>query len=238
MRALVCVGILFFALGCDSLGGKADGASSAASSKPTVTAGATASATASATPAAVGIEAFGGDDWKAVFGGEPPVELKESRGGGQGTGMADDHTRVAGSLHGHPGWKYGAITKGGIYWSSTKKVAIVENYNIKMDPTTKTVDTWIKSALVKDVKHAGGPEVLEVGTKKALALAGAGTCTMKDGSAADFYWRDVYSKGDFSHSLSIIVVGKDASDDEKKAALSMLRQFHYTDKLKPHYEKK
>ncbi len=168
---------------------------------------------------------------------EPPLELKESRGGGQGSGMSDDHTRITGALHGHPGWTYGAIHGGGIHWSSTKKVAVVENYNIKRDPTTKTIDTWIKSALVKDVKHVGKAEVIEVGPAKALALAGAGTCTMKDGGAAGFYWRDVYSAGDFAHSLTIAVVSEDASDEEKKATLSTLRQFHYTDKLKPHYKK-
>jgi phage gp45-like len=128
-------------------------------------------------------------------------------------------------------------TDGGIFWSASKKIAIVENYNIKMDPQQTTIDTWIKSALVTDVKHTATPEVIEVGLKKTLTLAGVGTCAMKDGSAADFYRRDVYSVGDFSHKLAIFVVSKDAPEDEKKVALSALRHLEYTDKLKPHYKK-
>jgi hypothetical protein len=239
MKKLICVGALLALVGCDST--KSDtGAkqTTAATSKPSATTSATASATATAAAAAPGIETFGGKDWKAVYQGEPLMELTKSRGGGQGTGMADDHTFIVGTARGQEGWKYGAINRGGIHWSASKKIAIVENYNIKMDPQQKTIDTWIKSALVKDVKHTAGPEVIEVGPKKGLALAGAGTCAMKDGSAADFYWRDLYSAGDFSHKLAIFVVSKDAPEEEKKVALSALRDLEFTDKLKPHYKKK
>jgi hypothetical protein len=72
---------------------------------------------------------------------------------------------------------------------------------------------------------------------KAVAKAGAGTCKLKTGEPADFYWWDVYSAGDFSHQLMMVVVAKDAPDDEKKVALSILRQVAYTPKAKPHYKK-
>jgi hypothetical protein len=178
---------------------------------------------------------LGGADWKAVFAGAPPVKLSESLGGGQGTGMADDYTVK--SSHAAPPWKFNAAGGGGIYWSPSKKAAAVSNINLKRDADPAAVDTWIKSALVTDVKHIGAPELIEVGPDKAVAKAGAGTCKLKGGEAADFYWWDVYSEGDFAHQLMMVVVAKDAPDDEKKVALSILRQVSYTPKAKLHYKK-
>lgn len=164
---------------------------------------------------------LGGADWKAAFAGAPPQLLGWSSGGGQGSGVDDDYTHKT----------------GGVYWSPTKKTIAVNNINLKLDATTKAVDTWIKSALVSEVKHLGEPEVIEVGPNKVPLKAGAGTAKMKGGEAADFYWWDLYSKGDFSHVLTIVVVAKDAPEDEKKVALSILRQVEYTPKAKPHYAK-
>jgi hypothetical protein len=76
-----------------------------------------------------------------------------------------------------------------------------------------------------------------VGPSKALANTGAGTCKLKSGEEANFYWWDVYSPGDFAHELRIVVVAKDAPEEDKKVALSMLRQVAYTDKAKPHFKK-
>ena len=194
------------------------------------------SGTPSAAPAAgADLAVLGGADWKAPFAGEPPTKLPESMGGGQGTGMADDYTHK--TTHADPPWKYNAAGGGGVYWSPTKKAVAVNNINLKMDATTKAVDTWIKSALVSDVKHLGEGEIIEVGPNKIPLKAGAGTAKMKGGEAADFYWWDLYSTGDFSHVLQIVVVAKDAPEEEKKVALSIVRQVSYTPKAKPHYKK-
>ncbi len=149
--------------------------------------------------------------------------------------MADDYTHK--TTHADPPWKYNAAGGGGVYWSPTKKAVAVNNINLKMDATTKAVDTWIKSALVSDVKHLGEGEIIEVGPNKIPLKAGAGTAKMKGGEAADFYWWDLYSTGDFSHVLQIVVVAKDAPEEEKKVALSIVRQVSYTPKAKPHYKK-
>ena len=44
-------------------------------------------------------------------------------------------------------------------------------------------------------------------------------------------------EGDFSHQLMMVVVAKGAPDEDKKVALSILRQVSYTPKAKPHYKK-
>jgi hypothetical protein len=222
--------------GCSSSSGASSSASAAASGdKPRATASATATASQAATPAADDLSVLGGPDWKAVFAGAAPMKLGESMGGGQGTGMADDYTVK--TTHADPPWKYNAAGGGGVYWAPSKKAVAVSNINLKRDADQKAVDTWIKSALVTDVKHTGGPEIIEIGADKAVAKAGAGTCKMKGGEEASFYWWDVYSEGDFSHQLMMVVVAKDAPADDKKVALSILRQVSYTAKLKPHYKK-
>jgi hypothetical protein len=183
----------------------------------------------------VDLSVLGGADWKAAFAGAPPMQLGWSSGGGQGSGVVDDYTHK--TAHADPPWKYNAAGGGGVYWSPTKKAIAVNNIHLQLDATPKAVDTWIKSALVSDVKHTGEPEVLKVGPKEIPLKAGAGTAKMKGGEAADFYWWDLYSKGDFSHVLTIVVVAKDAPEEEKKVALSILRQVEYTPKAKPHYAK-
>jgi hypothetical protein len=213
-------------------GGKAGASASARGSAGAPSGTAAGGATAAA---AGGLGVLGGADWKAVFVGAPPTKLTESLGGGQGTGMADDYTVK--SSHAAPPWKFNAAGGGGVYWSPSKKAVAVSNINLKRDADPAAVDTWIKSALVTDVKHVGAPELVEVGPDKAVAKAGAGTCKLKGGEAADFYWWDVYSEGDFAHQLMMVVVAKDAPDDEKTVALSILRQVSYTPKAKPHYKK-
>lgn len=222
----------------DASGSAAAKKSAAPSSKPAGSgaASATPSAAPSAAPAAgADLAVLGGADWKAPFAGDPPMKLPESLGGGQGTGMADDYTRKTASPE--PPWKYNAAGGGGVYWAPSKKAVMVNNINLKADATTKTVDTWIKSALVSDVKHLGEGEIIEVGPDKIPLKAGAGTAKMKGGEAADFYWWDMYSTGDFSHTLTIVIVAKDAPEEDKKVALSTLRQVAYTPKAKPHYKK-
>lgn len=215
---------------CSKGDDKQAGATSTASAK------ASAQPTASATAAAGGdLSVLGGADWKAVFAGAPPMKLNESMGGGQGSGVADDYTVKSSSAD--PPWKYNAAGGGGVYWAPSKKAVAVTNVNLKQDATQKTVDLWIKSALVTEVKHVGEPELIEVGPDKIVLKAGAGTCKLKTGEPADFYWWDVYSDGDFSHQLMMVVVAKDAPDEDKKVALSILRQVTYTPKAKPHYKK-
>lgn len=213
--------------------------SGAPTSSAATTAIATASAasSAAAAPAAADLAVLGGADWKAVFAGAPPMTIQTSLSGGQASGVADDHTRKNASASGIEGFKGNQAGGGDIAWSPSKKVVVIANYNIKLDPNEKTVDTWIKSALVKDVKHTAAPELVEVGEKKGLARAGAGTATLKEGDAADFYWYDTHCVGDFSHTLTIVLVSKTAPDDEKKAALSVLRTFENLEKCKPHYKK-
>jgi hypothetical protein len=223
-------------LACGNAGGSGDAAASAsatAAAAPPPTASATASAAEA--PPAIDLAVLGGADWKAVFTGAPPMELKGSLGGGQGSGVADDYTVK--TSHADPPWKYNAAGGGGVYWSPTKKAVAVNDINLKLDATPKTVDLWIKSALVSDVKHVGEPEIIEVGPEKAVVKAGAGTCKLKTGEEADFYWWDIYSTGDFSHQLMMVVVAKDAPEEEKKVALSILRQVAFTPKAKPHYKK-
>jgi len=226
--------LALLAAACSSKGSDSE-ASSKASAKPHETSAPTASSTASAAAPADDLGVLGGADWKAVFVGAPPMKLPESSGGGQGTGMADDYTVK--SSHADPPWKYNNAGGGGVYWAPSKKAVAVTNINLKRDADQKAVDTWIKSALVTAVKHTGEPELLEVGPDKAVAKTGAGTCKMKGGEDADFYWWDVYSEGDFSHQLMMVIVAKDAPDEDKKVALSILRQVSYTAKLKPHYKK-
>jgi hypothetical protein len=162
------------------------------------------------------------------------MTLKESWGGGQGSGTSDDYTHKTG----YPEmWKFNAAGGGGVYWAPSGKAIAVSNVNLKRNADKQAIDLWIKSALVTDVKQTAGPEVVEVGATKALAGAGAGTCKLKTGEAADFYWRDVYSPGDFAHDLMIVVVAKDAPEDDKKVALSILRQVEYTPKAKPYFKK-
>lgn len=228
--------------GCDKAA-PSDGAGSASAAakapasaaKPSSASATPSSSASAAAPAGADLSVLGGSDFKAVFAGEPPMKLKESSGGGQGTGMADDYTRK--TTHPADLWKYNAAGGGGIFWAPSKKAVAVSNINLKRDADQKAIDTWIKSALVTDVKHTAGPEVLEVGPEKALAGAGAGTCKMKGGEEASFYWWDLYSAGDFAHELMIVVVAKDAPEDEKKVALSILRQVAYTPKAKPHFKK-
>lgn len=214
--------------------GSGKAATSATSSAAAKTSAASSAATTAA-PAAGGLEVLGGSDWHAVFVGEPPVKVGESMGGGQGSGVADDYTTK--TPHADPPWKYNAAGGGGVYWAPSKKAVAVSNINLKRDADEKAVDTWIKSALVTDVKHTTKPEIVEVGPTKAVAKAGAGTCKLKGGEEASFYWWDVYSEGDFAHDLMIVIVAKDAPEEDKKVALSILRQVSYTAKAKPHYKK-
>lgn len=218
---------------CNKPSGSGDGGPVAATSaKPGGSAAAPGGAAKPATAT------LGGADWRAVFAGDPPMTLPESYGGGTASGVADDYTyRLASPTEAPTPWKYGAVGGGGINWSPTKKAVVVTNINLKQNPTIKTVELWIKSALVKDVKSVAGPEVLAVGPTAALALAGAGTCTMKEGGAADFYWHDFYSPGDFAHTLTIVVVARDAPEIEKQIAVTVLRQVKYLPKAKPYYKK-
>jgi hypothetical protein len=230
----VCLAGLLLLAAC----GKSDSGSSSggASAKGSGShAASTGTSGASAAPAEGDLSVLGGANWKSVFAGAAPTKLNESMGGGQGSGVADDYTVK--STHASPPWKYNAAGGGGVYWAPSKKAVAVSNINLKRDADQQAVDTWIKSALVTEVKHTGGPEIVEVGADKAALKAGAGTCKLKTGEAADFYWWDIYSEGDFSHQLMMVVVAKDAPDDEKKVALSILRQISYTPKAKPHYKK-
>lgn len=213
------------------------GSGKAASSAPPAKASATTSASSatSAAPTTGGLEVLGGSDWHAVFVGEPPVKVGESMGGGQGSGVTDDYTTK--TPHADPPWKYNAAGGGGVYWAPSKKAVAVSNINLKRDADEKAVDTWIKSALVTEVKHTTKPEIVEIGPTKAVAKAGAGSCKLKGGEEASFYWWDIYSEGDFSHDLMIVIVAKDAPEEDKKVALSILRQVSYTPKAKPHYKK-
>ena len=210
----------------------------ASSSPPAKASTATPSTSASsATAPGGGTSVLGGPDWKAVFVGAPSVKLITSLGGGQQTGMTDDQTRRNVSVSQIQGWKGNQAGGGDVSFSPSKKAIAISNYNIKIDPNAKTVDTWIKSALVKDVKHTGGPEVIEVGNTKVAALAGTGTCTLKDGDAADFYWYDTDCIGDGTHEMLIVVVGKTAPEDEKNVALSAIRTVENLERCKPHYKK-
>ncbi len=244
MKHAILLGLLVLSAACNDASKGASSASAAPASdsakpaakadKPAASGTAAASASAAAPAGGADLAVLGGPDWKQAFVGAPPIELPMSHGGGQGSGVADDYTRQ--TAHAKD-WKFNAAGGGGVYWGASKKAFMISNINLKQDPTQKTVDLWIKSGLVKDVKHTGGPEVAEIGPNKALGLTGAGTCTLKDGEAADFYWHDLYSPGDFAHELSIVVVAKDAPEDEKKVALTLLRQIKYTDKAKPYYKK-
>lgn len=245
--------VLFLALavGCGAKGeDKASGSASAAakSSAADKHGSSSAKASASGAPSAAGsgsasagdsgsTAVLGGSDWKAVFVGAPPMTLSTSLGGGQSTGMSDDYTRKNVITKKIEGWTGNDAGGGDIGWSPTKKAIAISNYNLKTDPGPKNIDTWIKSGLVKDVKHTAGPELLEVGPGKVLALAGAGTCTLKEGDPADFYWYDTYCAGDFAHDLVIVVVAKSAPEADKKAALSALRTVEQLEKCKPHYKK-
>lgn len=226
--------------GATSAAPKSAAASSTSSSAPagakSAAASASATASAAAAPAgAVDLGVLAGGDLKVVLTGEPPMALRESMGGGRGSGVVDDYTRKTS----HPAdlWKYNAAGGGGVFWAPSKKAVAVSNINLKLNADQKSVDLWIKSALVTEVKHTAGPEVNEVGPTKALANTGAGTCKLKTGEDADFYWWDLYSPGDFAHELLIVIVAKDAPDEDKKVALSMLRQVAYTEKAKPHFKK-
>jgi hypothetical protein len=214
---------------------KASSAPAAKASGSAAPAAASAASSAAAPAAGADLSVLGGKDFKAVFAGEAPMKLKGSMGGGAGTGMADDYTRETS----HPAdlWKFNAAGGGGVFWGPSGKAVAINNINIKRDADQKAVDTWIKSALVTDVKHTNGPEVNEVGPTKALANTGAGTCKLKTGEQADFYWWDVYSPGDFAHELMIVIIAKDAPAEDKKVALSILRQVAYTAKAKPHFKK-
>jgi hypothetical protein len=215
---------------------KAQGSGSAKAAAPAGSGASSAAASGSAAAApASDLAVLGGPDWKAVFVGAPPMTLQSSSGGGQGTGMADDYTTK--TAYADPPWKYGAAGGGGVFRAPSKKAFAVSNINLKLDATPKAVDTWIKSALVKDVKHVGEPVVLEIGPDKAVGKTGAGTCKLQGGEDADFYWWDIYSTGDFAHRLMIVIVAKDAPEEDKKVALSILRQVSYTPKAKPHYKK-
>jgi len=249
LRGLWCGAFCLWVVGCGADAGGSSSSSSAAaatsgasSSKPAsnkssapAASSATAPASAAAPVAGNDLALIGGADWKAVFVGAPPSELKESFGGGQGTGMADDYTVK--TSHADPPWKFNNAGGGGVYWAPSKKAVAVDNVNLKMDATTKAVDTWIKSALVSEVKHLSEGEVIDVGPNKIPLKAGYGTAKMKGGEAADFYWWDVYSTGDFSHHLMMVIIAKDAPDEDKKVALSILRQVTFTPKAKPHYKK-
>ncbi len=215
---------------------RGSGSAKAAASSPVGSSAAVASGSAapSAAPAS-DLSVLGGADWKAVFAGAPPTTLQTSSGGGQGSGVTDDYTTK--TPHPDPPWKFGAAGGGGVYKAPSKKAFAVSNINLKLDATPKAVDTWIKSALVKDVKHTGEPAILEVGPEKAVAKTGAGTCKLQGGEDADFYWWDLYSSGDFAHNLMIVIVAKDAPEEDKKVALSILRQVSFTPKAKPHYKK-
>lgn len=203
-----------------------------ASSAPKTTATAVATATASAAPSASAsaapiseVSVIGGADWKAVFAGTAPTALGEAWLGE--VYKVGDPSKL---------WKQGAITGGTIYWAPSKKAVAIDNVNSATDADTKSVDTWIKSGLVSDVKHTSGPEVIEVGPHKATAKAGAGTCKMKTGEEADFYWWDLHSVGESTHTLKIVVIAKDAPEEDKKIGLSVLRQIEPTKKAKPHYK--
>jgi hypothetical protein len=213
-------------------------ANAAKTAKPTAATSVSASSSVAATAPAGDTSVLGAAAWKAAFAGAAPVELPYSLAGGQGGGMSDDYTmHIPNPNQAKPPWKFGATLAGGNYTSPSGKVVVVGNSNIKMDPTNQTVETWAKAALIKELKLTDGPAVIELGPTKALVLAGRGTCTMKDGDPADVYWWDAYSAGDFSHKLHIVIVSKNASEDEKKVALTMLRGLTYTDKAKPHYKK-
>ncbi len=218
-----------------SAAAKSTGSAAAPAKSTAAGASAAASSSASAPAAGADLSVLGGSDVAAVFAGEPPMKLGESSGGGAGTGMADDFTRK--TTHPADLWKFNAAGGGGVFWAPSKKAVGVSNINLKRDADQKAIDTWIKSALVSDVKHTSGPEVREVGPTKALANTGAGTCKLKGGEEASFYWWDLYSPGDFAHDLMIVIVAKDAPDDDKKVALSILRQVAYTPKAKPYFKK-
>lgn len=238
---MLVVVLLLSACGSKGSGGASSSSASAASSAAPAKSGkpsASAAASSSAAPAGGGIETLGGPDWKAVFAGAPPVKLEVIYGGGRGDGMSDDYTiHSPDPARAKSPWKYNAAGGGGVNWSPSGKGVLVTNINLKMSPTQKTIDLWSKSALIKDLKHTSGPEVLELGPGKAPVLAGAGTCTMKGGESADVYWFDGYSTGDFAHDLSIVIIAKDAPAEEKEVALSILRGFEYTAKAKPIYKK-
>lgn len=204
----------------------------AATSAPKASATAAATAATSAAPSASAsaapvsdIATLGGADWKAVFAGAAPTPLGEAWLGE--VYKVGDASKL---------WKQGAINGGTIYWAPSKKAVAIDNVNSATDADPKAVDTWIKSGLVTDVKHTSGPEVIEVGPHKATAKAGAGTCKMKGGEEADFYWWDLHSVGESTHTLMIVVVAKDAPEEDKKIALSVLRQIEPTPKAKPHYK--
>jgi len=237
MKRTMTVGLLLSLLLTAACNRPSDSGSGAAEVTSAKAAGSAASAGgAGATRPAT--STLGVADWHLVFMGDPPLTLPASYGGGQASGVADDYTyHLADPAQAPAPWKYGAVGGGGINWSPSRKAVVVTNINLKQDPTIKSVELWIKSALVKDVKHVGGPEILAIGPTKALVLTGAGTCTLKEGGAADFYWHDFYSPGDFAHSLTIVVVGKDAPEPEKEVAVTVLRQGKYTPKAKPHYKK-
>jgi hypothetical protein len=235
---------LVLALSLGACGSKTEGgaasasaAAKAASSAPT--ASAKPSASASSAPASGGgIETIGGADWKAVFAGAPPETLPFILGGGRGDGMTDDYTlHSPDPARAKSPWKYNAAGGGGVNWSPSGKAILVTNINLKTSPTRSTIDLWSKSALIKDLKHTAGPEVVELGPSHAPVLAGAGTCKLKGGEDADVIWFDGYSTGDFAHDLSIVIVAKDAPAEEKQVALSILRGFEYTAKAKPVYKK-
>ncbi len=244
LSVLLCLPLAGLACNNPSAGGTASASAAPKSSSAPAAAkgsGSASAASASGAPSAAApapgadLSVLGGKDFKAVFVGEPPIKLKGSLGGGAGTGMADDHTRE--TSHPDDLWKFNAAGGGGVFWGPSGKAVAVNNINIKRDADQKAIDTWIKSALVTDVKHTNGPEVNEVGATKALANTGAGTCKLKTGEEADFYWWDVYSPGDFAHELMIVVVAKDAPEEDKKVALSILRQVAYTARAKPHFKK-
>ena len=250
LRGLCCGAFCLWVVGCGADAGGSSSSSSAAaatsgassskpasnkSSAPAASSSATGPASAAAPAAGNDLALIGGADWKAVFVGAPPTALTESFSGGQGTGMADDYTIK--STHPAPPWKFNNAGGGGVYWAPSKKAVAVDNINLKMDATTKAVDTWIKSALVSDVKHLSEGEVIDVGPDKIPLKAGHGTAKMKSGEVADFYWWDIYSTGDFSHKLRMVIIAKEAPDEDKKVALSILRQITFTPKAKPHYKK-
>lgn len=241
-----CLALGVLIAGCGSKGdagaSSASTASSAApskSSKPAASAAASSAPSSSAAAASAGaIDVLGGADWKAPFTGAPPEKLEIMFGGGRGDGMTDDYTmHLPDPARAKAPWRYTAAGGGGINWSPSGKAALVTNVNLKMNATQASIDLWSKSALIKDLKHTAGPEVIELGPSKAPVLAGAATCKMKDGAAADLYWFDAYSAGDFAHDLDIVIVAKDAPADEKSVAVSILRSFEYTPKAKPTYKK-
>lgn len=238
------LGLIFLFPACDGRKAASDEASNATASGAATNAPATSAAVSAGSASAAGAPSaqapsapegtavLGGPDWKAVFVGAPPMELPPILGGGQG--RDNDHTRETG--HAGKIWKYAMLTGGGVYWAPSKK-ALAIHTNPNLDTTAKTLDLWMKSGSVKDVKHSAGPEVNEIGPNKVLALTGAGTCALKGGEAADFYWYDLYSPGDDGHSLDVVIVAKDAPEDEKQVALTLLRQVKLTPRAKPYYKK-